>query len=104
MSDPVKPKRPHSKSGRPRSRPPVRDPRVERSSSSAPGVSAPLHATGQPHDEGPVRRPPSLQRMQVVPGRIAALETELARLGAERGAEADELARMLVRIAEAERA
>lgn len=41
--------------------------------------------------------------MRIVPARIAALETELARLGEERGAEADELARMLVRIAEAER-
>jgi len=103
MSDPVKPKRPHSKSGRPRSRPPIRDPRVERSSSSAPGVSAPLHGTSQPHHEVLPRQPPSLQRLEVVPGRIAALEAELARLGAERDAEADELARMLVRIAEAER-
>jgi hypothetical protein len=42
--------------------------------------------------------------MDAAPARVAALETELARLGRERGVEADELARMLVRIAEAERA
>jgi chromosome segregation ATPase len=42
--------------------------------------------------------------MEALPVRIAVLEGELARLKEERGAEADELARMLVRIAEAERA
>src|ERR1700690_190321 len=103
MSDPVKPKRPHSKSGRPRSRPPQRDPRVERSSTGAPGAAVPPPRTGQPQREAPQRQEPSLPGIGIVPPRIAALETELARLGEERGAEADELARMLVRIAEAER-
>jgi chromosome segregation ATPase len=42
--------------------------------------------------------------MVLLPARIAALEAELARLSEERGVEADSLARMLVRIAEVERA
>lgn len=91
MSETLKPKRPHPKSARPRSRPPARDARVE-------GMATPHHS------ESPPRRTASRPKIDALPARIAALEDELARLKEERGAEADNLARMLVRIAEAERA
>src|SRR5215472_17570510 len=83
MSDSLKPKRVHSKSSMgARSRPP-KDPRAD---SVAP------------------RKAPSRPRLDVLPGRIASLEAELRRLREAQGAEADEHARMLVRIAAAERA
>ena len=84
MSDTMKPKRAHAKSSAPRSRPPTRDPRAE-------GSIAP-------------RRPQSRPRLEVLPARIANLEAELRRLKEARATDADELARMLVRIAAAERA
>jgi hypothetical protein len=77
MSDTPKPKRHLSRSRRPPS------------TDSAP--AAPL---------GRARDP----RAGALPARIGTLEAELARLNEERGGDADELARMLVRIAEAERA
>ena len=79
MSPPGK-KRP-TKSGRP----PLRDPRTD--------------STPPARDEAPVRasaRPSTT--------RITLLESELARVNKERGADADDLATMLVRIADAERA
>jgi len=104
MGESGKPKRPHAKLGGLRSHPPARDPRVERPSPEANGAaSPPLRAV---HDqEVRLPRTASVSRhTDAVAARIAALEVELARLGEERGAEADELARMLVRVAEAERA
>lgn len=98
MGDSVKPKRPPMKPGAARSHPPLRDPRAEQSSPETNGTAAP-HAIALPDPEIRQRRAP-----YDGPARIAALEMELARLGHARGAEADELASMLVRIAESERA
>jgi hypothetical protein len=98
MSDTLKPKRPPPKSARPlRSRPPVRDSRADPTPRRTPvRLKADVpHARAQ-RESG--------RNDDALPARIAALETELTRLKEERGAEADELARMLVRIAEAERA
>ena len=84
MSDTLRPKRTQSKSSmdsRPR---PPRDPRAD---SAAP------------------RKAPSRPRVDALPARrIATLEAELRRLREAQGAEADEHARILVRIAAAERA
>jgi chromosome segregation ATPase len=91
MSDTLKSKRPPSKTGRPRSRPPPRDARAEDSLPSLDGEAEPRRMTVRP-------------TLELLPARIAVLEAELVRLKDERGAEADELARMLVRIAESERA
>ncbi|HZU83645.1 MAG TPA: hypothetical protein VE987_12040 [Polyangiaceae bacterium] len=79
MSDTGRPKRPPSLHGRARSRPPQRD-----SARSAGAVIA--------------------RSIPIASSRIATVEAELARLKEERGAEADELAKMLVRMAESERA
>jgi NADH dehydrogenase [ubiquinone] 1 alpha subcomplex assembly factor 7 len=79
MSEKGKTKRPPARPTR--TRPPARDPRLD----SAPPAT----------DDGPI--PPSASP------RVAALEAEVARLKAERSADADDLAQMLVRIAEAER-
>jgi colicin import membrane protein len=103
MADPGKPKRPYPKSERPHSQPPQRDARVERSSANPGAFTTPRAQAAQEHAVR-LRRTSSLPRVDAAPARIAALEIELARLAEERGAEADELARMLVRIAEAERA
>jgi chromosome segregation ATPase len=83
MSESLKPRRAHAKSVSSRSRPPQRDPRSE--------GTLPPRKTPRP-------------RLDALPGRISVLEAELQRLNEARGAEADELARMLVRIAAAERA
>ena len=91
MSDTQKPKRPQPKSGRPRSRPPSRDPRLERRLTPREG-------------ELRSRRGAAVAAIEVLPTRIDVLEAELTRLKEERGVEADEQARMLVRIADAERA
>jgi chromosome segregation ATPase len=91
MSETNKPKRPHSKSARARSRPPPRDPRVE-------DVEIPRDVVAEAR---PLEARP---RADALTARIASLETELARLKEDREADADQVARMLVRIAAAERA
>jgi chromosome segregation ATPase len=91
MSETNKPKRPHSKSARARSRPPPRDPRAE--------------DTEIPRDVVAALRPVEPRpKVDALTARIASLETELARLKEEREADADQVATMLVRIAAAERA
>jgi len=92
MSDTLKPKRPQPKSGRPRSRPPQRDTKAERRLTPGEGDPRLRHVA------------PAVAADGSLPARIAVLEAELTRLREERGVEADEQARMLVRIAEAERA
>ena len=94
MSETLKPKRAQPKSGRPRSRPPARDLRPERKLTPREGDPR-LRRVVPPADRG---------ELELLPARIAVLEAELTRLREERGVEADEQARMLVRIAEAERA
>jgi chromosome segregation ATPase len=104
MGESGKPKRPHPKPEGHRSHPPARDARVERPSPDANGAaSSPLRVLNE-HEARPQRTGTGPRNTDGVAARIAALELELARLGEERGAEADELARMLVRVADAERA
>jgi chromosome segregation ATPase len=94
MSDTLKPKRPSQKVRR------VTTPR--RTSSSPDGKAQSAHPVrGREASEAPVRGRDT--RADALPARIAALEADLARLTEARGVDADELARMLVRIAEAER-
>jgi hypothetical protein len=80
------------RSGRPPSRPP-RDPRND--------------STPPPREEETLRRPSrpiSRPVVEALPVKVANLEAELARSREERDAEADDMAAMLVRIADAERA
>lgn len=104
MGESGKPKRPHPKPEGHRSHPPARDARVERPSPDANGAASPPLRVPNEHEARPQRTGTGPRNTDGVAARIAALELELARLGEERGAEADELARMLVRVADAERA
>lgn len=104
MSDTPRPKRLHPKSGRPNSgdkTPPgvdhVAASRGERPSSRPPSRRHVL-------TEVRARRSAARPKVDALPARIGALEIELSRMSEARGVDADELARMLVRIAETERA
>jgi chromosome segregation ATPase len=69
-----------------------------------PGDGEVTHARRLILTEGRPRRSVPRQKVDAMPARIATLEAELARVNEARGADADELAQMLVRIADAERA
>src|SRR5579864_9672151 len=76
---------------RERSRPPPRDPRVD---SSPPSGEA----------DAPSPRPPSSRpTADAAASRVAALEAELTRIRQLHASDADQVAAMLVRIADAER-
>jgi hypothetical protein len=79
---------------RERSRPPPRDPRVDSTPPSA-QEDAPLAG---------LARAPSARPRDAAASRVATLEAELARLREQHAADADQVAEMLVRIADAERA
>ena len=108
MSDTPRPKRPHPKSGRP-----TASEKTVKSEPAAPVVehvpALSQRPTGPPGrrsalTEARSRRGASRPKIDALPARIGALEVELARMSEARGVDADELARMLVRIAETERA
>jgi chromosome segregation ATPase len=102
MSDTSRPKRMQLKSGRPasaeRAQPTTPPPEPDVVDGEATYPRRPISP------EGRSRRSVPRQKVDAMPARIATLEAELARINEARGADADELAHMLVRMAEAERA
>jgi len=78
--------------------------RVSKPPRDARAEEAPPVRTEPPVRPEGIRRAPAATAANVVPTRLAALQAEVARLTRERAGEADDMAAMLVRVADSERA